>query len=67
MLCLHLAANYAETNNILMNTADDNVAGTPDSSTATTLPHTPEPQRDRIMTRTQTGTNIRPPNRLRYD
>ena len=26
-----------------------------------------EPERDRIMTRTQTGTDIRPPNRLRYD
>ena len=25
-----------------------------------------EPERDRIMTRTQTGTNIRPPNRLVY-
>jgi len=47
-----------------LNTADDNVADIPDAPT-TTLPHTPEPQRDRI--RTQTGTNIRPPNRLRYD
>ena len=26
-----------------------------------------ETERDRIMTRTQTGTDIRPPNRLRYD
>ena len=50
-----------------MNTADDNVADIPDAPTTKTLPHTPEPQRDRIMTRTQTGTNIRPPNRLRYD
>ena len=25
-----------------------------------------EPERDRIMTRTQTGTDIRPPNRLVY-
>ena len=32
----------------------------------TTSTTSAEPERDRIMTRTQTGTNIRPPNRLVY-
>ena len=32
----------------------------------TTSTTSAEPERDRIMTRTQTSTNIRPPNRLVY-
>ena len=48
-------------------TANDNVTDNPDDDSSTTSPHTTEPPRDRIMTRTQTGTDIRPPNRLRYD
>jgi len=47
-----------------LSSANDNAIDTPDDST--TSPTT-EPSRDRIMTRTQTGTDIRPPNRLRYD
>ena len=50
-----------------LNTANDNVTDNPDDDSSTTSPHTTEPPRDRIMTRTQTGTDIRPPNRLRYD
>ena len=57
MLCLQLVAKCTETDH-RPNTADDNVADIPDGSTATTLPHTTEPKRDRIMTRTQTSTNI---------
>lgn len=41
---------------------DDN---TPDILTPTSTSRD-EPERDRIMTRTQTGTDIRPPNRLVY-
>ena len=44
-----------------LNTADDNVADIPDAPITTISPHTPEPQRDKIMARTQTGINIRPP------
>jgi len=61
MLCLHTPCGQVCRNrqhlNRRLNTADDNVADIPDAPTATTLPHTPEPQRDRIMTRTQTGAN----------
>jgi len=46
--------------------ADDNVTEIPDD-TSTTSPQITEPPRDRIMTRTQNGTDIRPPNRLGYD
>ena len=42
--------------------SDDN---TPDIPTPTSTSRD-EPERDRIMTRTQTGTDIRPPNRLVY-
>ena len=43
-----------------LNITDDN-ADIPDAPTTTISPHTPEPQRDKIMARTQTGINIRPP------
>ena len=44
---------------------DDNMFDIPDS-TRTTLTPRDEPERDRIMTRMQTGTNIRPPDKLVY-
>ena len=44
---------------------DDNTFDIPDSTTTTLTPRD-EPQRDRIMTRMQIGTDIRPPNRLVY-
>ena len=50
-----------------LNTANDNAQDIPDDSITSTSPHTTEPPRNRIMTRTQTGTDIRPPNRLTYD
>ena len=53
--------------NCRLNTANDNVQDIPDDSITSTSPHTTEPPRNRIMARTQTGTDIRPPNRLTYD
>ena len=44
---------------------DDNISDIPDIPT-TTPSQRAEPERDRIMTKTQTGTDIRPPNRLEY-
>jgi len=44
---------------------DDNISDIPDIPT-TTPSQRAEPERDKIMTRTQTGTDIRPPNRLEY-
>ncbi|XP_065902585.1 uncharacterized protein [Dysidea avara] len=47
-----------------LNTTNDSAPDIPDSSTTS---DSTEPPRDRIMTRTQTGIDIRSPNRLRYD
>ena len=48
-----------------LNRTDDNTFDISDSTT-TTLITRDKPQKDRIMTRMQTGTDIRPPNRLVY-
>ena len=46
--------------------ANDNSSDIFDDLPANTSAPSTEPERDRVMTRTQTGTAIRPPNRLVY-
>ena len=48
-------------------TASGNSSGITDSLSTSATSHTADTPRDRIMTRTQTSTDIRSPNELRYD
>ena len=49
-----------------LNNTDDNASDILDDYATDTTTLNAEPERDRIMTRTQTGTTIRPPDRLVY-